>query len=191
MQLVRLEVYQQHGQIAIQQELGRAEINYRHAEQQIRTDHLQVQIDVHKGGLNIDQSKAWAALGLMKTSELRQKIYTEVEQIALQAIAKYVQDANRLLAIHQPGDALVELAKQRAHANLIPIDYTGPARYDNVAIDYQPDRLSISFTGGTVHIQANPQQPTFQYMPGHTVISMKEYPSIRFEVKGNYVDRWM
>lgn len=191
MQLARLEIYQQHGQIAIQQDLGGAAVGYRHAKLQMKTEQLQVQIDVQKGGLSIDQSRAWAALGLMKPQELRQKIYTEVEQIALQAIAKYVQEANRLLAIHQPGDPLVELAKERVSANLTPIDYTGPARYDNVEIDYQPDQLSISFTGGKVHIQAQPREPIFQYQPSHTQIGMKQYPFIRFEVKGTHVDRWL
>lgn len=191
MNIAQLHIYQQPGLIAIQQDLGGMAIKQPQAEQEIRTEHVQVEIERRRGGLQIDQSKAWAAYGLMKTRELRSKIYSQVQQIALQAIARYVQDGNRLAAIHQPGDALVELAKESSQRGLTPLDYTGPARYDNVDIDYVPDQLFISFSGGQAHIHTQPQKPIMKHIPAQTEIRMKQYPSIRFEVTiGERVDRY-
>lgn len=190
MNIAQLHIYQQRGQISIKQDAGGVAIKQPQAKIQMRTEPLVVDIDRVERGLSIDQSKAWAAYGLMKTGELRSKIYSQVQNIAYQAIAKYAQDGDRLAAIHKPGDAIVELAKQ-ANTDLIPIDYTGPARYDNVDVSYVPDELSTSFRGGEVHYHAQPQKPIIKRIPAYVEMGMKQYPSIRFEVRGANVNQYL
>lgn len=190
MNIAQLHIYQQYGQISIKQDHGQIAIRQPQAKTQMRTEPLTVNIDKVERGLSIDQSKAWAAYGLMNPTELTNKISSQVQGIAYQAIAKYAQDGDRLAAIHKPGDAIVELAKQ-VSTDLYPIDYTGPARYDNVDVSYVPDELSTTFRGGDVHYHAQPQKPIIDHIPAYVEVGMKQYPSIRFEVQGSNVNQYL
>jgi hypothetical protein len=184
----QLQITQTYGQISIRQDHGGLEIQQPRARLDISTQKPVVEVDRIKGNLEIDQSKAFAAYGIMSPIEVTSRIYSEVRNIALQAIAKKAQDGDRMAAIHQSTDVIAELAAEKS-IQFSGMQFLGEASYDNVDISYTPDQLSFRPINGEVNIQVEPQKPMIERIPARVEIGMERYPSIQISLTGQHIDQ--
>jgi hypothetical protein len=184
----QLQITQTYGQISIRQDHGGVEMQQPRAKLDISTERPVVEVERAKGKLEIDQSRAWAAYGMMSPIEVTSRIYSEVRNIALQAIAKKAQEGDRMAAIHQSTEVIAELAAEKS-IEFVEMEYFGEASYDNVDVSYTPDQLSFRPIDGTVNIQATPQKPIIERVPAQVTIGMEKYPSIQISVAGQHIDQ--
>jgi hypothetical protein len=188
MRIPQLQITQTFGQISIRQDHGGVDIQQPRAKMDIYIDKPVVEIERAKGRLEIDQSKALAAYGMMSPIEMTSRIYSEVRNIALQAIAKKAQDGDRMAAIHQSTDVIAQLAAEKS-IEFSEMQYFGEASYDNVDISYTPEQLSFHPINGAVNIQVEPQKPVIERVPAKVTIGMEHYPSIQISVAGQHIDQ--
>jgi hypothetical protein len=178
---LRLSIHQTYGQIGVETHWASQDIRSPHGDLQIQQPHAQMNIQSPHGELQIDQSAAWSALAKGSVLQLNNSIYSQIPGVVLQAIAKTVEDGNRMAQITTPSDAFADIAGdvfQREN----PIEYVTGAAYDNVKINYVPREPEISFTPQKPHVQYTPHKPEIQYNPGNVDIYMRQKNSIQITV---------
>jgi len=176
------------GQIQIQQQPALIGINIKQAEQSIeqpqatidmRQIPAKLSIDQPAGILEINQDKAWDALGLANNLEISSRIYSQATEIALQGVARRMQEGNQLGDIaHVKSNPIPEMVKDwRDSGPLLPV--VGMASIDNVDISYTPGKLDISVEQGGVDVHVTPNRPIHEYTPGKAEIYMQQYASVQ------------
>jgi hypothetical protein len=188
LRIPQLQITQTYGQISIRQDHGGVEIQQPRAKMDVTTERPRIEIERVKGKLEIDQSKAWEAYGIMSPIEVTSRIYSEVRNIALQAIAKKAQEGDRMAAIHKSTNVIPELAAEKS-IEFLEMEYFGEASYDNVDVSYTPDQLSFRPINGEVNIQVEPQKPLIERVPAKVTIGMERYPSIQITVAGQHINQ--
>lgn len=144
---------------------------------QMETRPAQLMMHSPPGELTIDQSRAWDALGVGPHYEMMNRIYSESKNIALQGIARIVEDGNRMAAIHTGENAIADIAQQ-IYFDSVPFDVRGPASFDNVDIQYIAHRPQIEVQEGQVNINIQASKPEFIYHSGKLDIYMQQYPRV-------------
>jgi hypothetical protein len=134
-------------------------------------------IDSPRGVLTIDQSKAWDALAKGGNLVMMGRIYDQASNVALQGIARIVEDGNRMAAIHTGENVIAALA-ENVHSSLFDITYTGPAAYDNVDIHYQAHKPNIEVERGYVDINVQVNRPINNSQRGKLDIYLQNHASI-------------
>ncbi|NEN85109.1 DUF6470 family protein [Paenibacillus elgii] len=181
MDLLRLSIRQAFGQIGIQTQNATTDI--RSPMGQLSIEQQPAQMDFHSepGELSIDSSAAWSALGSGPHLEWLNSIYSQLPNIALQGIAKIVENGNRMAQIHNPRNAFAEIA-QNAFSDDSPIEYVGPASNMNVKVHYEARPAVTNIEPGKVNIEYTPMKPEVQYNPGRVEIYMKQMNWIDIQV---------
>jgi hypothetical protein len=188
MKIPQLQINQAFGQISIRQDHGGVKIQQPKAKVNITTENPRVEIERSEGELTIDQSKAWAAYGLINPVELTRSIADQARSMAYQAMAKKAQDGDRMAAIHQSTDVIAELAQEK-FSQTHELRVAKAASYDNVDIFYTPDQLTFRPMKGSVNVQVQPQKPIIERVPSQVMIGMERYPSIQISWAGQHIDQ--
>ncbi|WJH36312.1 DUF6470 family protein [Paenibacillus sp. CC-CFT747] len=175
----QLQIRQQYGRIGIDADPGRQSIEQPKAEVQIKTTPAKLDIHSPQGELEIDQSRAWDALGKGNILESMHRIYSQAHEILLQGIAHRVEYGNRLADISKPGNPIADNAEQEAY-HFPEFDYYGPASMDNVDIRYTAHKPEIQVTEGRVDINVIPHKPVIEYIRGKLDIYMQQYPKVEY-----------
>lgn len=173
----QIQIRQQNAQIGINADLGVLDIKQPKATFEITTERPVMEIHAEKGVLYIDSSKAWDALGHGPALETMNKIYSRVHEVAMQGIAKIVEDGNRLAAIQCGGNAIAEIAKEKG-AEFFEFEFMGDASSGNVSMHYVPGNLDIQVEQGKVNITSHPNRPEINYTRGKLDIYMMQYPKV-------------
>lgn len=137
--------------------------------------------DIHQPGPDviIDQSKARAAYTGGTYREMSQRIYSGVEQLWLQGIAKRMEQGERMANFHKPGNSIAEVYGE----DWQPVSYPevrGTAAYDNVDIDIQANPPQIEYHKAEVEIKVKQNAPEIHYTPATVEIYMRQMPSLTF-----------
>lgn len=176
------------GQIQIHQQSALIGIQIRPAEQRI--EQPQATIDMHQipaklsieqpmGVLEVDQGRAWDALGLANNLEVSSRIYSQAKDIALQGIARRMQEGRQLGDIaHVKSNPAPEMAKDWREKGP-PLPVAGAASIDNVDVSFTPGKLQISVEQGGVELNVTPNRPIHEYTPGKAEIYMRQYASVQ------------
>lgn len=188
MNIPKLQISQTYGSISIRQDHGGLEIKQPRAKVEMITENPRLEIERSEGNLSIDQSKAWAAYGMINPIELTTSIAEQARNMGYQAIAKKAQDGDRLAAIHRSTDVIAELAHEKFFQSH-ELRIAKEASYDNVDVYYTPDQLTFRPIKGSVNIQIDPQKPTIEYIPSQVTIGMERYPSIQISWAGQNIDQ--
>lgn len=173
-----IQITQQYAKIGFDADLGSYDIKQPGPTFEITTTPATVDIHSPQGELNIDQSKAWDALGVGSNLEWSNQIYTQSKNIALQGIARIVEDGNRMAAIHLHTNPIADIAWERAFADHGIYELPAPS-YDNVDIHYTPRAPEINVILGNVRIDSHPNPPEINYTRGKMDIYMQQYNSIQ------------
>lgn len=175
----QIQISQQYGRIGIDADPGQLEIQQPKATQTLTTTPSQLEIHSGPGQLMIDNSRWHDALGYGPALEVSSRIYSECHNIAMQGIAKIVEDGNRMAAIQTGENVFASLAKEAAQDNdFNELTYVGDASYDNIDIRYEPGPFNIHFEPAKVEHRVNVNKPVIDYRPGKLDIYMLQYPKL-------------
>ncbi|NEW08852.1 hypothetical protein GK047_22915 [Paenibacillus sp. SYP-B3998] len=175
----QIQISQQYGKIGIDADLGRQEIQQPRATQELITTPSVMEIDSNPGHLFIDNSKWHDALGHGPFLEVMNRIYSQSRSIALQGIAKIVEDGNRLAAIHTGENVVAALAKESTEdIDFSEYMYMGDASVDNIDIRYEAGELTIQFQPARVEHNVTINRPQIDYHRGKLDIYMLQYPKV-------------
>jgi hypothetical protein len=181
MEFLRLSIHQTFGQIGIQTQLASQDIRSPRGDLSIQQPSAKMDIQSPRGELEIDSSAAWAALGKGNHLEWMSSIYSQCKSVALQAIAKTVEDGNRMARITNHQNAFADLASD-VYQRVNPIVYAGEPSYFNVKMQYTPRAAIINIEPQKAEIQYTPSKPEIQYNPGSVDIYMMQMNSIDIQV---------
>ncbi|MNC28490.1 hypothetical protein D3C75_766950 [compost metagenome] len=165
--------------IGIETKPGNLTIKQPPSEMQITTTPGDWTISQPKPEFSIDQSPARAAYTGGTYREMSQRIYSGVEQLWLQAIAKRMEQGERMANFHKPGNTIGEVYGE----DYRPVSYPevrGPASYDNVNIDIKAVPVEMEYRKAEVNVQIKANQPEIQYTPSSVEIYLRQKPSLSF-----------
>lgn len=172
-----IQIRQQYAKLGMDSEPGQQDIRQPPATLEMSTTPLRMEITYRNPDIEIDQSRAWAALGLGGILEAMTRIHARAREVGLDGIARIVENGNRMAAIHLHTNAIADIAEEQAF-EFYEFDYVGPASVDNVDIHITTHKPEIEFTGGTLEIDAHPHKPIINYDRGKLDIYMLQYPKV-------------
>jgi hypothetical protein len=178
---LRLSIHQTFAQIGIHTNWATVDMHSPQGDLQIQQPKAKVEMHSSPGQLQIDSTAAWEALAKGPILELNNRIYSQMKNVALQAIAKIVEDGNRMAQITNPSNAFADIARDAVQSE-VPIEYVGEAAYNNVKIHYEPQKADIRIEPQKPIIQYTPQKPDLQYNPGNVDVYLRQRQSIQITV---------
>lgn len=173
-----VQIQQQYAKIGIDADLGQQSLRQPRPTFEMRQIPAKLDIRQPRGDLIIDQSKAWDALGLANNLEVMNKIYSQAREIALQGIARIVENGNRMAMIHIDADPIPEIAEQ-IRFTFSEYDFAGPASVDNVDITYQANKPQIEVQDGYIDLQTQVNPVEHVYTRGKLDIYVRQRESIK------------
>lgn len=179
MSIPQIQIYQQSGSIGINGQRGQQSLQQPRASVNMRQVAPVLQISQPNGNLQIDQDKAWDALGLASNRTVMNRIYTQAENVALKGIARRMQDGERLgnLAKLNGNNPIPGMAKDWRETS-IEYNIKAPASCLNVDVNYTQGNLSIDAQAGYVDRDVQVNAPINNYTRGQLDIYMLQRPSI-------------
>lgn len=181
LEFLRLSIHQTNAQIGIQTQAADQDIHSQKGDLSIQQSPAKMEMESPAGELEIDSSAAWTALGVGPHLEWMNSIYSQSKSVVLQAIAKIVEDGNRMAQITNHQDAFADLALdvfQREN----PIEYAGEPSCLNVKVQYRAHSPIINIEPQKTEIQYTPNKPEVQYHPGSVDVYVKQKNSIDIQV---------
>ncbi|OME67332.1 hypothetical protein BSK65_20265 [Paenibacillus odorifer] len=174
-----LQIRQTPAVIGFDTEPGNYSISQPKAEVNVTTTPEKLTVESTSPELTIDQSRAWEAYNGGKMLDMNRRIYSGIQQLYLQAIARKVEQGNRMAQFFRPGNTIAEVYGMDTKPNSFP-EIRGPASYDNVDIHIETRAPQINFRAAKVDIQVERRNPEIEYTRGKLNIYMKQYASIQF-----------
>lgn len=129
--------------------------------------------------LEINQHEAWRAYNGGTALEMNRQIYTELPALFLEALAKRVEQGNRMAQFHLPGNSIAEIYGQDWKRDPF-VEFRAPASFDNVSVHVEPHRPEINIEPVKPLITSKQHSPGIEYNPGYLNVYVKQYDSIRF-----------
>ncbi|GGD92237.1 DUF6470 family protein [Paenibacillus nasutitermitis] len=179
MTIPMLQIRQTPGVLYVDADPGQFSIRQPKAELHIQTEPGQLEIHQYKPELEVDQSRAFAAYNGGNFLEMNQRIYSGIQQIFLQGLARRVEEGNRAAAIHKPGNTIAEIYGQDWQPVPFP-EIRGEASMDNVETRFRITPPDIRVGRTEVDVQTVTHRPEIEYTRGKLDIYMKQYPSVQY-----------
>ncbi|OKP98447.1 DUF6470 family protein [Paenibacillus sp. P46E] len=174
-----LQIRQTPALIGIDADPGAYSISQPKAEVNITTTPSELTVQSTRPELKIDQSAARAAYYGGGMLEMNKRIYSGIQQLYLQGIARKVDQGNRMAEFFKPGNTIAEVYGTDTEPNSFP-EIRGPASYDNVDIHFETRAPQIDFRPAQVDIQVERHRPEIEYTRGKLNIYMQQYASVQF-----------
>lgn len=174
-----LQIRQTPALIGIDADLGKFSITQHKAEVNITTTQGELSVHSSRPELTIDQSRARAAYNGGSVLDMNKRIYSGIQQLYLQAIARRVEQGTRMAEFFKPGNSIAEVYGTDTEPNSFP-EPCGTASYDNVDIHIETRAPEINYRPAQVDIQVNRYDPEIEYIRGKLDIYMQQYASLQF-----------
>ena len=184
--MVRLEISQTWGRLALQQHPAQLEIRTSLPQVAVRQEPAQLRVSSEAVQVEIDLTKAHADMGL-KPPELFQGEQADVGWIkSTEGIARWARNGDRMAqSLGTGANILAEMGKEAM----------APAPEVNVdAVPKHPPEISFSgdiwvdFTDPQLEVTASTQAPQITYTPGTVQLEVDPRPEIEIEVVGRFID---
>ncbi|WP_019915060.1 DUF6470 family protein [Paenibacillus sp. HW567] len=174
-----LQIRQTPALLGIDADPGTYSITQPKAEVNITTNPGELNVHSTRPELTIDQSAARAAYYGGSMIDMNKRIYSGIQQLYLQNLARKVEQGNRMAEFYKPGNTIEEVYGTDTEPNSFP-EIRGPASYDNVDIHFETRAPEISFRPAQVDIQVVRHRPEIEYTRGKLNIYMQQYASVKF-----------
>jgi len=178
---MRLSIHQTNAQIGIQTNLASTDMKSPRGDLSIEQHPAVMEIESPPGELEIDSSAAWDALSLGGHLTLMNFIYSQIPGVFMQALAKKVEDGNRMAQITNSNNAFAEIAS-RYREESMPIQCVGDASFLNVKMQYYANPPSINIEPQKADIEYTPIKPQVEYNPGNVEVYIQQRNSIDIQV---------
>ncbi|CAM3526678.1 DUF6470 family protein [Marinicrinis lubricantis] len=177
MTIPQIQIQQQFAKISIDPNLGHYEMKQNHQTLSLKTTGPRLEIHSPSGELHINQDRVWDAMALGDHLKVMKRLYDQAESIALQGIARRVQEGDQLAAIHKKTNAIKNNAMD-AFAPMAAPRISGPAAYDNIDIEYIARKPVIEVHAGHVENMTPWVRPEIMYHRRDVEISMAQYAKV-------------
>lgn len=183
---MRLSISTRPGLIGIRTTPGRFNMANKPARLEMRQEHAKLAIKTRRPVLEINQYAAMAQMGYKKPTDVVSEIAQLGKQRAMEYIANRTSDGNRLKAIEKGGNAIREIAIDKAwpqkqrQGGYTPI--VGPE------FNVMPGEVTIMppQVNNPVHIgyeaEYVPGELNIQYIAAKVEVYMRQYPEINIDV---------
>ncbi|CAG7655454.1 DUF6470 family protein [Paenibacillus allorhizosphaerae] len=179
MQIPQIQIRQQQAQLSIDTDLGQLEMRQPKATFELRTVAPKLHIHSEEGQLSIDNSRWQDAIGLGHHLESMSRIYSTCKEIAIQGVARRVQEGNRMAAIQTGANVFADLAKESMNdVDNFQFMYLGNASYDNIDIRYESRPVDIQVEEGRVEKNIQMNRAEVQYHLGKRDIYLAQFPKV-------------
>jgi hypothetical protein len=182
MELLRLSIRSTPARIGIESPRGELSIKSPQDQLEINSPPVDMQIQQPHGELLIDSSAAWLALSMGGPIETTRMLTAQAYERTLQAIAKIVQEGNRMKQISNHSNAITEIATQAMADDSEGLRVAGPASNMNVKMQYTAYPAEIETTPRHPQIEYHVAKPEINYTPHKVNIYMEQINSIRMWV---------
>ncbi|AIQ55156.1 DUF6470 family protein [Paenibacillus sp. FSL R7-0331] len=174
-----LQIRQTPAVINIDADPGTYSISQPKAEVNISTTPGRLDVESSRPKLTIDQSQARAAYNGGTVLEMNERIYSGIQQLYLQGIARRMEQGTRMAEFFKPGNTIAEIYGTDTEPNSFP-NPCGPASYDNVDIRFDTSAPQLNYRPAEVNIQVDRHEPEIEYTRGKLDIYMQQYASVEF-----------
>ncbi|GAB6991333.1 DUF6470 family protein [Paenibacillus pini] len=174
-----LQIHQTPAYIGIDADLGQFSIRQQKAELNITTTPSEIEIQQYRPELQVDSSRAHAALTGGSMFDMNTRIYSGIQNIYLQGIARRVEEGNRAAAIQNPSNTIAEIYGQDWQPISFP-EFRSPASIDNVDVRIETTPPDITFRKAKIDIQVETHRPEIEYNRGKLDIYMRQYASVEY-----------
>lgn len=179
MKLPMIDIQQVRGRIGIESVWGKLDVRTQPAKMTTKQRPAKITVDAPLPELEVDQSRAFAALHGGKILDIHSRIYSQIPHIALQNIARIVERGNRMAAIHDRGDnPIPDFAWEQFFQRGTGIEIRGPASFDNVDLHFTIHPVEVDVEVGGVDIEVETFKPEYHFERGKVHIYMEQYPSV-------------
>lgn len=189
-----LSITQTHAQIGIDRSPSRLDIESENARLELRQRHAKVNIKTELPRVEIDQYEAFASAGLKNYLDLTRDAAQRGKQQAIEYIGKVASDGDRLAAIEQGGNPIVEFALRDAYPehefNIDFIPKVGPKITIKGSVEFDPERNAEGANHG-VEGNFTPAQVNINYTPAQIDIFLRQYASIRISYTENKINSYI
>jgi uncharacterized protein YhjY with autotransporter beta-barrel domain len=172
----QIQINQQYGQLGINADLGTFDMQQPRPTMEITTTRPKLEQQTTPGLMTIDQSKAWDAMAIGPHLEVMNRIYSQAKDIALQGVARIVQEGNRLADILH-GNAIADIAANYKF-EFSEFDFAGPSSFLNVSTRYIPAHTDLEVQDGSIQMNTQVNKPQVNYNRGKLDIYMLQYPKV-------------
>jgi hypothetical protein len=179
MSIGQIQIRQTPALIGIDADPGTQNIRQPKATFEMETERPKQEIRQPQGDLQIDQTRAWDALGVGPILEAMSRIYSQAKNVALQGVARIVENGNRMGDLRYKGNPIADMAEQLKFEHF-EFDYYGEASYDNVDIHYTMHKPEITVEDGQVHLNTRVNPPEISYNRGKLDIYIRQYPKVEY-----------
>lgn len=163
--LPAIQIRQQFARIGIDADPGFMKIRQPQAHMEIHTEPAVVSIHSEPGRLQIDQSRAWDALGGKNILRTLDRIHAAARNVAWDNVARIAREGDRLADLTTSENTLAELGKE-AFVSFHELDILPEASSGNVDMDYTPSPPEIQVQTGGVDIRVEVNRPELDYERG-------------------------
>jgi hypothetical protein len=174
-----LQIRQSPAILGIDADLGAFSITQPRADVSIKTTPGELSVQSSRPELTIDQTRARAAYNGGSVLDMNRRIYSGIQQLYLQAIARRMEQGTRMAEFFKPGNTIAEVYGMDTEPNSFP-EPCGTASYDNVDIHFETRAPEVRFQPSQVDIQVERHRPETEYTRGKLNIYMQQYASIQF-----------
>lgn len=173
---------------------SRLEINTQDAQLKLHQKHAKVNIETELPVVEIDQYEAFASSGLKNNRDLIKEAAQKGYQQAMEFIAKYAADGNRLAAIEKGGNPMADIVARDAFPErefgVVAMPSAGP-RFSvrGGTIKFDPEKNGEGIHNG---VEGNyiPGDVNFRYTPAGVNIYLRQHNSINIKYQGTRVDTY-
>jgi hypothetical protein len=165
---------------------GQLNMKNRAARLEMHQEQAALEIETRRPVLEIDQYRSMAQMGYKKTADVTLELAQRGRQAAMEYIAAKSDEGNRLKAIEKGGNAIREIAMNKAwpqkqrQGGFIPI--VGPefhATPGKVMLTPPPVKNPVHIGYEAQYI---PGELNIQYQPAKVEIYIMQYPEINFDI---------
>jgi len=174
-----LQIRQTPALIGIDADPGQYSIRQPKADVKMTTTPFELEIHQYKPELNLDQTMARSAFTGGNFIDMNARIYSGIQDLYLQGIARRVEEGNRAAAIHIAGNTIADIYGEDWQPVPFP-EFRTPASMDNVDIRIDTRPPDIQFHKATTDMQVEVRRPEIEYTRGKLDIYMKQYASVQY-----------
>lgn len=173
----QIQIRQTPALLGIDADLGTQSIEQPRPTFEMEQPRAQMEIHNPLGHFEIDQSAAWDGLGLGGNMKVMNRIYSTAPDIALQGLARIVEEGNRMADLTNPNNPFAELAADW-RVSFPEFDIYGEAAYNNVKTDYVRGNFTLNAEAGHVKLHTEVNRPIYEYTRGKLDLYMQQYNKV-------------
>ncbi|MDF2669749.1 MAG: hypothetical protein K0R67_2055 [Paenibacillus sp.] len=174
----QIQIRQTYARIGIDADLGSYDMKQPRPTFELKQPAAKIEIRSHHGEMDIDQSKAWDALGRANILEVMSRIFDQTKNVVMDAIASIVDEGNQMGDIAKNKQPMIPELAKNVTVSFPQFQYAGEASYDNVDITYTARKPDIEVTPSSIELTSHPNAPEVNYTRGKLDIYMQQYNKI-------------